>query len=286
MLDELRELWRFRELLLTLVERELRIRYKNSVLGFMWSLLNPLLTMGAMYVVFRYFLGNQTPSFSAYVFAAYLPYMFFQLALMDSSQSVLAALPVVKKVYFPREVLPLASVLSNFIHFLLALTVFFAFLLAVWMRHPDRTPFQPSLVYLPFLLIIHLALTTGLALFISAMNTFFEDVKYMVGVTLYIMFFFCPVMYFSEQVRYANAVPAKYSDLVYTLYHLNPVAMICTAFRKVLVAPVDPKIGDRVLPYLPLDVPLLLVASAISFLVLIGGYAVFNRMKWRFVERP
>ena len=98
MRNDLRELWRFRELLVSMVERELRIRYKNSVVGFFWSLLNPMLTVMVMTLVFKFFLNNQTPNFSASVLAAYLPYMFFQAALMDSAQSVLASLPVVKKV--------------------------------------------------------------------------------------------------------------------------------------------------------------------------------------------
>src|SRR5512147_373606 len=102
MLAELKELWKFRELLLSMVERELRIRYKNSILGFFWSLINPLVTVAVMTVVFKYIAGNQTSNFGAYILAAYLPFMFFQLAVMDAAQSVLVALPLVKKIYFPR----------------------------------------------------------------------------------------------------------------------------------------------------------------------------------------
>jgi lipopolysaccharide transport system permease protein len=282
MLKEAKELYKYRELLWTLVERELRIRYKNSVIGFFWSLLNPIVTMSAMFFVFKFFLQNETPSFSAYVFAAYLPYMFFQLAILDSAQSILAALPVIRKVYFPREILPLASVLSNFIHFLLSLGVFFVFLGVIWLRHPQNSPFQISILWLPVLLLTHLALTTGVALFVSALNTFYEDVKYMVGVVLYLMLFFTPVMYFSEQVAAAKGLPAW----GYTLYHLNPVAMLCTAYRKILVAPVNPKVGGQTLEYIPLDWGLLSVAIAVSVLMLVGGYAYFNKVKWRFVERP
>ncbi|MEZ5162709.1 MAG: ABC transporter permease [Fimbriimonadaceae bacterium] len=124
MRENLRELWKFRELLWAMVERELRIRYKNSFLGFFWSLLNPLVTVAVMTVVFKYLMQNSTPNFSAYVLAAYLPFLFFNMTLLDSAQSVLVSLPVVRKVYFPREILPLASIASNFIHFLLALLVF------------------------------------------------------------------------------------------------------------------------------------------------------------------
>lgn len=284
MLAELKELWRFRELLVTLVERELKIRYKNSRLGFFWSLLNPLITVAVMTFVFKYLLNNGTANLSAYILSAYLPYMFFQLSLMDSAQSVLIGLPLVKKIYFPREVLPLASIIANFIHLLLALVVFFVFLLVVWARHPSVPPFQISLLWLPLLLVINFALATGLGLLISALNTFYEDVKYMVGVALYLLFFLSPIMYFSEQVRYSKALTGN--DWVYTLYHLNPVAMLATAYRKVLVAPQPVKVDEKTYPALPLDWTLLGITAATSFAILILGYWVFNRMKWRFVERP
>src|SRR5687768_7647845 len=136
MLANLKELWSFRELLFTLVERELKIRYKNSFLGFFWSLLNPLITVLVMTFVFKYVFNFETPSLSAYILAAYLPFIFFQMSLMDSAQSVLAALPIVRKIYFPRAVLPLAMVVSNFIHLLLALAVFLLYLLSVFIADP------------------------------------------------------------------------------------------------------------------------------------------------------
>jgi ABC-type polysaccharide/polyol phosphate export permease len=288
MKDELRELWRFRELLWTMIERELRIRYKNSAIGFLWSLLNPLVTMGVMWFVFTFFMNNQTPNYSAYIFAAYLPYLFFQNALMDSAQSVLAALPIVRKVYFPREILPLAVVGSNFVHFLLALCVFFAYLIFIWIRH-GGSPFTVGVVYLPVLLVIQLALTTGLALLVSALNTFYEDVKYLLSVGLYLLFFLSPIMYFSEQVYYSTSLRARggaFADYVYALYHLNPIASLCTAYRKLLLDPVSPIVNGEHLKPLPMDWGLLGLTALGSFAVLYLGYAVFNRAKWKFVERP
>jgi ABC-type polysaccharide/polyol phosphate export permease len=285
MLGELKELWKFRELLLSMIERELRIRYKNSFLGFFWSLLNPLVTVLVMTVVFKFILRNQTPSFSAYVLAAYLPYMFFQLSLMDSAQSVLGALPIVKKVYFPREVLPISVVLSNFVHFLLALAVFFVFQLVVWLRHPAVPPFQWTVIYLPFLLLINLALSLGLGLLISALNTFYEDVKYVVGVALYLLFFLSPIMYFSENVAYTAAQTGN--SAMYALYHLNPIAMLSTAYRKVMVAPQPVHIDkDTIVPPLPLDWAMLGITGLFSIFMLWFGYRTFNRLKWKFVERP
>lgn len=285
MREDLKELWRFRELLFTLVERELKIRYKNSFLGFFWSLLNPLITVLVMTFVFKNFLGFQTPSLSAYILAAYLPFMFFQMSLLDSAQSVLAALPIVRKVYFPRIVLPLAMILSNFVHLLLALGVFMVYLLGVFLMDPRQSPFQATTLYLPVVLLINLFLAAGLAFIISALNTFFEDVKYIVTVVMWLMLFLCPVMYFSENV-YAHSMKAGDGGLTYILYHLNPIAMLCTAYRKVLVAPQVVEFRGESLPPLPLDWGLLGITAAMSVVLLIVGFRLFTKLQWKFVERP
>ncbi|HEY0866301.1 MAG TPA: ABC transporter permease, partial [Fimbriimonas sp.] len=231
MLKELRELWRFRELLISMVQRELRIRYKNSVFGFFWSFINPLVTTLVMWVVFGKLLNNGVENFSAYVLAAYLPFMFFQFAVMDSAQSVLASLPIVKKVYFPREILPLAGILSNFIHFLLGFVVFFGFLLAIYLWSLIRgggsvVPFQATTVFLPVLLAISLMLAIGVGFIVSALNTFYEDVKYITGVILYLLFFLCPIMYFVEGIANSDYNLNSANQLVYKLYMLNPVAVL------------------------------------------------------------
>ncbi len=282
---ELRELWRFRELLASMVERELRIRYKNSFLGFLWSLLNPLIIVLVMTFVFRNFVGIQTPNLSAYILAAYLPYLFFQMSILDSSQSVLASVQLIKKIYFPREILPLASILSNFVHFLLALVVFFGYLIVIYLRDPRIPTIQPTVAYLPLVVLINFALAAGLGLILSALNTFYEDVKYIATILLYVLFFLCPIMYFSENV-FAWSAASSDGGLRYTLYHLNPVAMLCTAYRKVLVAPQAVELNGVRYDPLPLDWGLLGICAAVSVCTLWYGYWLFNRMKWRFVERP
>ncbi len=271
-------------MLVTMVQRELKIRYKNSILGFFWSLLNPLITVFVMTFVFENFLNNGTPNLSAYVLAAFLPYMFFQICLLDSAQSILHGLDLAKKIYFPREILPLTMVISNFIHFILALGVFFVYLLGVYLLHPAISPFQASSIYLPLLLAINLALVTGLGLIISALNTFYEDVKFIVSVLLYLLYFLCPIMYFSESVYHAKI--AEEHPWVYNLYHLNPVATLCTAYRKILLANQPVKFRGETLDPLPLDWGQIGVAALISFALLFLGYSFFNRLKWKFVERP
>ncbi len=290
MREELRELWRYRELLLTVVFRELRIRYKNSYLGFFWSILNPLVTVMVMTIVFKYVMGQQVQNYSAYVLAAYLPYMFFQLALLDSAQSIAGQIPLLKKIYFPREILPIGSVLANFVHFLLAMVVFFIYLMIVWRLNPGDNPFRPTVFYLPIIVVLQLALTLGLALIISAFNTFYEDVKYVVSVGLYLLLFLSPIMYFSEQVFYASGIPDAQRQLVYNLYHLNPVAMLMTAYRKVMLDPQEVTMSRAgavfEYPYIPLDWGMVGICAMICFGTLILGYHLFNRKKWLFVERP
>lgn len=293
MLSELRELHRYRELLWTFVVRELRIRYKNSVLGFFWSILNPLVTVLVMTVVFKYVLGVRVPNYSAYLLAAYLPFMFFQLALLDSAQSILSQLPLLKKIYFPREILPIGSVIANFIHFILALGVFFAYLLFVWWTNPGENPFRATVIALPLLIFFQLCLTLGLALFISALNTFYEDVKYLVSVGLYLLFFLCPILYFVEQVYAASHspdIPVEWQGPLFTAYNLNPIAMLLVGYRKLMLDPQPitvTRTGDVIETHnLPLDWGMLGIAGAVSVLVLVLGYAYFNSVKWKFVERP
>ncbi len=290
MRGELKELWRYRELLLTFVVRELRIRYKNSFLGFFWSILNPLVTVLVMTLVFKYVMGQQVPNYSAYVLAAYLPYMFFQLSLMDSSQSILSQISLLKKIYFPREILPIGSVLANFTHFMLAMSVFFAYLLFVWIMNPGESPFRATVIWLPLLMLMQLSLTLGLALIISALNTFYEDVKYIVSVGLYLLFFLSPIVYFVEQVYNAPGIPEEHRGTVYFIYNLNPIAMLMTAYRKVMLDP-QPIVMTRdgqthEAGVLPLDPVLMTICAITCFGTLIFGYYLFNKKKWQFVERP
>ncbi len=280
MLDELKELWKFRELLFSTIARELKIRYKNSVLGFMWSLVNPLITVLVMTLVFKFFLDQSVKNYTAYILAAYLPYMFFQSALMDAAQSVNGSLGLIKKIYFPREIIPLSIIVANFVHFAMAIGVFFLFLLAVWIINPGISPFQATTIYLPVLLLIQFLLTVGLGLLISSLNVFYEDVKYIVGVILYLLFFLCPIMYFAEMVLH------KSGPVAYFIYNLNPVAALCTAYRKVLLAPQAVQTSDGLMPAQVLDWRFVGIAGLVSVFVALYGYRVFNRLKWKFVERP
>ncbi len=294
MVAELKELWRYRELLFTMVQRDLKIRYKNSALGFLWSFLNPLITVLVMTFIYTNFIFKDQPNLGAYIMAAYLPFMFFQQSVMDSAQSVLGALPLIRKIYFPREILPLAAVISNFVNFLSALLIFFAYLSINWLIHPGSFPIQQSVVLLPVLLIISLCLSLGASLIVSALNTFYEDVKYIVSVLLYLLFFASPIVFSDEHVANSH-INQSTGWLVYKLYNLNPLSYLLTAYKKSILAPIDLKIPNPTkdnpeqiitVTSIPLSWKYLTAAGITSLLLVFIGYAVFNRLKWRFVERP
>jgi ABC-type polysaccharide/polyol phosphate export permease len=285
----LAEIWHYRELLWTLVIRELRVRYKNSVLGFFWSLVNPLVTVLVITLVFKYVMGMRIANYSAYVLAAYLPWTFFQFALLDSSQTILVYMQVIKKIYFPRALLPLATTLANFIHFLLAMGV-----LLLYLYLYVGTPVQASVLLLPLVMGAELLMVMGLSLIIACWNAFYEDVKYLVSVGLQLLFFLSPIIYFSEQVRGVSLLPEAYREPFFWLYHLlNPMATYAMAYRKLILPPITvvqqgPGVGaqavqfpDMPLPYWLLGVNLLM-AMGIAML----GLLYFRRKEWDFVERP
>ena len=285
MRSELQELWKFRELLIAMVQRELRIRYKNSALGFLWSFINPLMMTLVFWMVFSFIGQNGVKNYTAYVLAAYLPFMFVQFSALDASQSILSQTPVIKKIYFPREILPIATIIANFIHFLLGMLVFFLFLMVVWVRNPAESPFHATIVFLPFLMVLAFCIGTGFGLIVSALNTFYEDVKYVVTVGMNLLFYLCPVVYLSEMVAY-NAVNQKTDGLLWKLYHLNPMATLCSAFRQVLLAPQGPVYNGVQQKPIGLEPYHYVWLTVFSFGILIWGYHLFNKLKWKFVERP
>lgn len=280
MVNELKELFRYRYLLSQLVVRDIKVRYKNSFLGFFWSLVNPLLQVATMTIVIKYVMRLPIQNYSAYLLVGYLPWMFFQMALLDSSQVVLTHRDLLRKVYFPREVLPLSVVTANLIHYVLALVVFFAYLL-FYRVFLHGAPMGISVLWLPVLMALQTALVIGLAFFISCLNVFYEDVKYMLTVLLNVFFYLTPVMYPAELV-YAKLN----SPWLYKLYLLLPMNALTDAYRKTLLPPIkELPMRDTVVKGLPLDYGPLAIAGVICLLIAVAGYAYFNARKWVFAER-
>ena len=288
MFDDLRELWHSRELVLMLVRRDLRVRYKNSALGFVWSLVPLLLQTFVISVVVKRIYGVGPRDLTAYILCASIPWNFIQVGLLDGSSSVLGQYSLLKKVYFPREVLPIAAVLSNAVHLLLAIGVFFIYryvftpLAFGWPGPPPA-----AVVCLPLLVVIVFFLVLGLTFFTSSWNVFHEDVKFIVQSVLTLAYWGLPIAWFTEQMFYSASIPARWHHPLTILYNAFPISWVLTAFRQTLLPPA--LLGMRngfPLYTAPFDYRYLTLALTTSLLLALAGYAYFNRRKWDFVERP
>lgn len=275
MLKDFAEVVRYRELLLNLVIRDLKVRYKSSVLGFFWSLTNPLLQVATITIVFKFIMKLTIPNYSAYVLCAFLPWTFFQMSVLDSATSVLFHGHMVKKTYFPREILPASIVLSNLVHFILALGIFFIYLLIL------GTPILITWLLLPIIVLIQLLLNMGVAFFVSCLNVFYNDIKYVATVVLSLLFYLTPIIYLAEQIVYSGRVPAAYKPLVIGIYTVNPLSFLVTAYRKLLL----PGYNAAGIHDIPLNYWYLALAAATSLFIFLAGYAFFNSRKWYFAER-
>ena len=276
MVSSLRELWAYRDLVKVLVCRDLTIRYKNSVLGFFWSLANPLVQVATITIIFKYVLEIQIPNYSAYVLCAFMPWLFFLMSLADAGESIQKHHDLLKKTYFPREVLPIAAVIANLIHLVLAMCVFFIYLLVLGVA------VQAGWLLLPFLLILHFCFNLGLAFFVSAAAAFYDDVRYLAGVATGLFFYFCPVIYLSEQILFSNRIPEHLRGPIWEVYHWNPMATFLELYRQLLLPPfISEDIQDvSVMPHH------LVIAIGFTIILAVGGFLYFNAKKWKFAERP
>ena len=290
MLKELAELWKFRYLLQMLIARELKVRYKNSALGFLWSIVPPLLSVVVLSFLVKTALEIRATNYGPYLLCGIIPWTFFSTAVLDSSQSLLINWGVIKKVYMPREVIPLAIIVSNFIHFMLGWAVFFIFYLVVMRFVPpfDKgIPPRLEMLLFPLIVLVQAMLVTGASLWVAALNTFYEDVKFLLQTLFGLVYFVFPIMFPVEVIFYSKS-NAEANPLLFKLYMLNPITGIINAFRRVILEPLQPESFNEKLigkPPLPMDWILFGGSAAISLFILISGYAYFNHVKWKFVER-
>ncbi len=282
---ELAELWKFRTLLWVLVRRDLKVRYKNSRMGFFWSIAPPLLQVLVITYAFKNITGIMAavPNYSAYLLVAMIPWTYTSTSLLDSSQSVLLMYGVIKKVYLPREIIPLSCAISNFIHFLLSWGVFFIY----WYGFRSG-PVLVSVLWVPYLIVCQFMLVTGLSFFISCLNVFYEDVKYILTVLLQLGLFLFPIMYIVEMMNITTKLESTAGKWAVFLYLNNPVTALMNGFRKTILQPLDrAALGDALkMDYMPLQPSALILTGFVCFGILVAGYAYFNSRKWHFVERP
>jgi ABC-2 type transport system permease protein len=264
------------ELVTELVRKDLKVKYKNSTLGFIWSLANPLLYLAVFTLVFTQLLDNGIQAFPVLFMSGFLVWNFFNLATMSGTGSVVGNANLVRKVRFPRVVLPLSSVGFAGVHFVLQLGVLLA-LLAVFYRDA----FGPQLVLLVPALAVVTVFATAMALLASALNVRFRDVEHLLEVILLAWFWLTPIVYPVTFVRDQLAG----SPWLFRLYMANPMAGVVTAMQRAIY--VHPVAGGRdILPsggygfYLTW----LGVAGAIALVLLALGLWTFRRLQADFAE--
>ncbi|MDX1935335.1 MAG: ABC transporter permease [Capsulimonadales bacterium] len=294
LIAEAQEVWRYRELLQNLVQRELDVRYKGSRFGIAWSLANPIIRAIVLWAVFDLILNYGVKDYSAYLLTAFFPWTFFLTGVLDAADSVSKQMELVKKVYFPRELLPLATTLANLRHFLLSLCVLGLYLVFLYGRDSfltHRLSLPPAEIFLlPILIVMQTLLIGGIAFYLSALNVFFEDTKFIAAVLLDLLLYAVPIVYFVEQVAVMRTLPPAVTAFVHQLYFLNPISVILICYRRFLLHPQEmgegrfglsePVTINQGVPW-----PYFLLSILLCFAIFFGGYRFFNRRKWRFVEQ-
>lgn len=254
----LRELWRYRELLYFLTWRDIKVRYKQTILGAAWAIIQPFFTM----VVFSLFFGRlaRIPSddipYPIFSYAALVPWTFFAGGLSKASSSLVGGAHLIKKVYFPRLIMPISGVVSGVLDFVLAFTVLLAM-----MFYFDIVPTW-NVVWLPLLLLLVLTTALGAGLWLAAMNVQFRDVQYAVPFLVQAWMYATPVVY-----------PSSLLDEPWrTLYGINPMVGVIEGFRWALL-------GTDTVPG-----PLILVSVFVAIALLISGAYYFRRMEKMFAD--
>jgi lipopolysaccharide transport system permease protein len=240
-----------------LILKDFRIRYRNMSLGILWSLINPLVMMGVLTFVFRGVVGGkQSASFPLFIFCGLVPYNFFVGAVMSGTTSIIDNAGLVKRVPVPREVVPIASVLSNCVHLMIQVALLLVLTL-VWGTHPGT-----HWLWLPLIWLLYVMFVCGLVLGSSAINVYVRDTRYLVESFNLVLFWLVPIFYSFD------IIPMKYREI----YRFNPVAALVMAMRNILL--------EGIAPATSLIVNLL-IASCVTLGI---GLIIFRRLKPRFYE--
>lgn len=256
-MNTLKELYHYREMIVSLVRKGLRGRYKGSVLGFLWTFVNPLLQLVVYTIVFSNIMRVGIDKFYLFLFVALIPWMFFSASVTGGAASIVAEGNLVKKVYFPRQVLPIAYVTTAFVNMLLTFVVVFLALIVGGIGLDMRL-----LVYLPVVMIVEYLLALGIAMLTSALTVFFRDLEYILGIVTMAWMYLTPIMYGVDMI------PDKYL----TLFHLNPMTPIIVAYRDILYYKQIPRLST------------LLQALAWGITFLLIGSIIFDRLQKHFAE--
>ena len=283
-IGRVRELASYREILLNLVRKELKVKYTSSVLGAVWSLLNPLVFL-AVFSFVVIVTGNPMPHYPVYLLSGLLAWNLFNNSLLQGARSVVDNASLVKKVYFPREILPLASIGVTLVDFVLQSAVLLVFMLITGYDFHLHATWMYPLAFVT-LLVFTLAVT----LWVAGLNVRYRDVQHLLNLALLVWFWLTPIVY---QGALVQGYLTKRSPVLWNLFLLNPLATIVSGFQRALYAVVTPTIsvaGEtvpvRVLPDVSLSwlAGVLIAVLAGSLLLLASTWRLFFRLSGDFAE--
>ena len=250
------ELYKYREFLKTSIKKEFRGKYKKSFLGVLWSFLNPLFQLLIYALVFPFILRNNVENYTVFLIVALMPWTFFNSTIIQSAASVVTNGGIIKKVYFPREILPISTTTSNLINFLITGIIVIGALII------SGIGLSSTIFMLPLIIIMQYILQLGFAFIFSAITVYIRDVEYIINIFMMLMFYLCPIVYS------ADMIPSKYLPI----FKLNPMFHIIGYYREILYYQQMP------------DIKNILILFICCVLILIIGYNIFKKLEKRFAE--
>ena len=257
MTGTLKEIWEYRTMIRSLVHKDLRGRYQASVLGFLWTFIVPLCQLLVYTVVFSVIMRSNVEKFYLYLFVALIPWNFFSACLTGGSSCVVQQVNLVNKIYFPREVVPVAYVTSAFVNMLYCEIVVFAVCIFSGVHFSIL-----GLLCLPLVMVIEYIFALGITMIMSAIDVYFRDLEHILGIVAMAWMFLTPIMYDMSMIP----------ERLKPIFSLNPMTPIITAYRDILYSGGIPRLET------------LGIAAGMGILFLIIGFAVFGKLKRRFSE--
>ena len=261
-MQHFKELYEYREMIISLVRKDLRGRYKGSVLGFLWTFINPLLQLIVYTIVFSIIMNTSYEQYYLFLFVALVPWIFFSSSVTDGAASILKEKDMVKKIYFPREVLPISTVTSGFVNMILTFIVVFV---VVIISGRGLNPL--ALLCLPVVMIVEYILCLGIALIVSSLTVYLRDLQYILGIFVMALQYLTPVMYGVDMVERSSA-----GKWLVMMFNLNPMTPIIKIYRQIIYYGEVPELGS------------LLIAVAVGVVFIVVGEILFKRLQKGFAE--
>lgn len=251
-----KNLYEYRELLKSSIKKDVGGKYKNSVLGVLWSFLYPLLQIAVYAIVFPLIMRSNMENYTVFVCCGLIPWNFFSTAISRSSFTMIENGNILKKVYFPREILPISVVTSEAVNFVISTIIILAFVLGTGMGLTWYVIFYPVILLIQYILLI------GISLFVSSITVYFRDLQHFNGIALQLLFYATPIVYAT------NIIPESYQWIL----RLNPMTFIIDGYRSIFYYQQQPD-------FISLGITLL-----VSLILCVVGYLLFSKLQKRFAE--